>query len=178
MLQELSITFLFLGCLLAGWRGRDKRRKGKRFHLQIKELLREGTKFRKCKPQNCIPISIPPPSWKPGTTCVWGSGASAVSNKSPFSLESMFLRQRWEVSPFCLHPKYPSSGPYLPLRSSRRWSVETGTGAMAGPAGAAFRKPASRFFKKKKRVRKMQTWAAVKIWVFLSQPEVLSPHLS
>lgn len=33
-------------------------------------------------------------------------------------------------------------------------------------------------FKKKKRVRKMQTWAAVKIWVFLSQPEVLSPHLS
>lgn len=83
MLQELSITFLLLGCLLAGWKGRDKRRKEKRFHLQMKELLREGTQFRKCKPQNCIPISIPPPSWKPGATCVWGSGASAVRNKSP-----------------------------------------------------------------------------------------------
>ena len=151
MLQELNIIFLLLDLRRAAYwlagRGKGRHRKGKYFHLQIKELLREETKIRKCKPPNCIPISnCPLQSRKWGTTCVWVSGASDVRNIAPISLDCIFQRQRWEMSPFCLQSKiYIIMASIFTLRNSWRWALKTGNAAIlgvpSGPGGAAFREP-------------------------------------
>lgn len=160
MLQELNIIFLLLDLRRAAYwlagRGKGRHRKGKCFHLQIKELFREETKIRKCKPWNCIPISNSPlQSRKWGTTCVWVSGASDVRNIARISLDCIFQRQRWEMSPFCLQSKiYSIMASIFPVRNSWRWAFKTGNGAIlgvpTGPGGSAFREPPEVLKKKEK----------------------------
>lgn len=142
MLQELNITFLFLGCQLAGWQRQRQAQEREIFSSSEERIAQRRNQIQKVQTSELHPHQHPPSKLEMRNYLHRGSGTSDVTNKSPFSLNSASEAEVENVAILFAIPNTHLHGLYLPpeklpqmIFTNRHWSP------FWVPAGAAFRKP-------------------------------------